>query len=95
MHLFVHTFVLIMAFLKVLHGCNPQRTKSPTALASSSGDEVVAWEESAEQVPFTIQAIRRRLQARLALHTQLLNLETATSTRYDKIMQKLTFLHVF
>ncbi|KAK8407639.1 hypothetical protein O3P69_002291 [Scylla paramamosain] len=54
---------------------------SPSAPDSSPGDgEVVAWQESAEQVPIIIQAIRRRLQARLALHTQLLNLETANST---------------
>lgn len=40
------------------------------------------WQDSAEQMPNTILAIRRRLQARLALHAQLVNLETATSTRY-------------
>ncbi|KAG0724310.1 THO complex subunit 5 [Chionoecetes opilio] len=58
-----------------------QATGSPSASAPPAGDgDVVSWQESAEQVPVTIQAIRRRLQARLALHTQLLNLETANST---------------
>lgn len=44
-------------------------------------NEVVVWQDSAEHMQNTIQAIRRRLQARLALHAQLVNLETANSTR--------------
>ncbi|XP_069986129.1 THO complex subunit 5 homolog [Penaeus vannamei] len=43
-------------------------------------NEVVVWQDSAEHMQNTIQAIRRRLQARLALHAQLVNLETANST---------------
>ncbi|KAK4314017.1 hypothetical protein Pmani_014680 [Petrolisthes manimaculis] len=57
------------------------RAGSPSTTAPPPGDsEVVVWQDSAEQMPTTILAVRRRLQARMALHAQLLNLETANST---------------
>ncbi|XP_069163548.1 THO complex subunit 5 homolog B [Procambarus clarkii] len=60
----------------------------------SGGDtEVVAWQDSAEQMPHTIQAIRRRLQARLALHAQLVNLETVNSTSSIAIPAELLRQH--
>ncbi|XP_069939554.1 THO complex subunit 5 homolog B isoform X2 [Cherax quadricarinatus] len=62
---------------------------------SSVGEvaEVVTWQDSAEQMPHTIQAIRRRLQARLALHAQLVNLETANSTSSIAIPAELLRQH--
>ncbi|MPC12813.1 hypothetical protein E2C01_005523 [Portunus trituberculatus] len=65
----------------VLHDLEQLPAVSPAPDSSPGEGEVVAWQESAEQVPIIIQAIRRRLQARLALHTQLVNLETANSTK--------------
>lgn len=52
----------------------------PYASSHRVDSEAVVWQDSAEHMPNTISAIRRRLQARLALHNQLLNLESATST---------------
>lgn len=56
-------------------------TGGSTFTTSQRADsDAVVWQDSAEHMPNTISAIRRRLQARLALHNQLLNLESANST---------------
>ncbi|KAK7073958.1 THO complex subunit 5 [Halocaridina rubra] len=68
-----------------LHNLEGEDSQDSGAVGSSgvnqhNDTDTIVWQDSAEHMPNTISAIRRRLQARLALHSQLLNLESANTT---------------
>ncbi|CAL4120856.1 unnamed protein product, partial [Meganyctiphanes norvegica] len=55
-------------------------SRDSSVMPKLSSMESVRWEVSAEHMHMTVKAIRNRLLARMSLQSQLINLESATST---------------
>lgn len=63
-----------------IDSCIEEDSQDSSVMSKRSLIESVQWEVSAEHMHVTVKAIRNRLLSRLALQSQLINLESVTST---------------